>query len=82
MNPEKIQAHLRRQPFQPVRVFLSDGSSHDVRHPELALVTRREVIIASPSSEGQLPEQAVFCDPMHITRIELIDGTIAQQQPK
>ena len=81
MNPEKIQNHLRSEPFRPLRVFMSDGSSYDVRHPELALVTRREVIIALPQSDDELPEQAVYCDPMHITRIELIDGTMAQQQP-
>ena len=75
MSPELIQKHLRRQPFQPFQVFLSDGSSHEVRHPEMALVTRREVVIALPQAAGRLPEEAVYCDPLHITRIEFIDGT-------
>ena len=54
---------------------MSDGSSYEVRHPEMALVTRREVAIAVQPSEGKLPERMVYCDPLHITRIELIDGT-------
>jgi hypothetical protein len=28
---------LRRRPFLPFRVFLSDGSTYDVRHPDQAL---------------------------------------------
>jgi len=75
MSPDRILDHLRREPFRPIRVYLSDGSSYEVRHPELALVTRRELVIALPSAEDRLPERSVFCDPLHITRIEPIDGT-------
>ena len=77
MSPERILEHLRRRPFRPIRIFLSDGSSYEVRHPELALVTRREVVIGLESAEAEVPERSVFCDPLHITRIELIDGATA-----
>jgi hypothetical protein len=43
----------------------------------LALVTRREVVIGLESAEAEVPERSVFCDPLHITRIELIDGATA-----
>ena len=74
MTPESIQEHLRRQPFQPFRVFLSDGSDNDARHPEMVFVMRREVVIALHPRGGQLPDRAVDCDPTHITRIEPING--------
>ena len=74
MSPDRILDHLRRQPFRPIRIYLSDGSSYEVAHPELALVTRREVVIALPRAEGELPERSVFCDPLHVTRIEPVDG--------
>src|ERR1051325_8433462 len=32
----RIKDMLNRQPFQPFRIFLSDGSHHDVPHPALA----------------------------------------------
>ena len=75
MNVNQILEHVRREPFQPIRIYMSDGSSYEVRHPEMALVTRREVVIALPSREAELPERSVFCDPLHVTRIEPIDGT-------
>ncbi len=82
MTPESIQEHLRRQPFQPFRVFLSDGSEYAVRHPEMVFVMRREVIIALPQRAGELPERAVYCDPLHITRIERINGHSAGRGSK
>ena len=48
MTPEAIHKHLRRQPFQPFKIFLSDGAVHEVRHPEMVFVMRREVVIALP----------------------------------
>ena len=74
MTPESIREHLRREPFVPFRVYLSDGSSHEVRHPELVFVMRREVVIALPRPGEEFARHAVYCDPMHITRIEPIDG--------
>ena len=74
MSPDTILKHLRREPFRPIRICLSDGSAYEVRHPELALVTRREVVIALPATQGEVPERSVVCDPLHITRIEPADG--------
>ena len=33
------------------------------------IVTRTDVAIALKVTEGDLPDQMVFCDPLHITRI-------------
>ena len=74
MSPDRIRNHLRREPFLPIRIYMSDGSSYEVRHPEMAVVTRRDVFIALPPLQGDMPERAVFCDPLHVTRIEPIDG--------
>jgi hypothetical protein len=36
-----------RQPFQPVRVTLSSGQSYEIRHPEMALLTRTSLLIGT-----------------------------------
>jgi len=74
MRPEEIRSHVVRRPFQPFRVFISDGSSYTVRHPELIYVGRREAVIAVALGEGDIPEQSAYCDPLHITRIEPLPG--------
>ncbi|MCB9851227.1 MAG: hypothetical protein H6817_11060 [Phycisphaerales bacterium] len=72
MHPVEIREHLRRQPFEPFRVHISDGTHYDVRHPEMAYVTARELYIAVKMAEDDLPEKMVWCDPLHVTRIEHI----------
>jgi len=74
MRAQEIQGHVRKRPFVPFLVFLSDGSSHEVRHQEFILITQREVAIATPSRADEIPERSVYIDPIHITRIEPING--------
>lgn len=70
MQPVEIWAHLRRDPFLPFRVHLSDGSSYDIRHPEMAMLSLIELAIAIEPTNGDIPERMVYCDPLHVTRIE------------
>ena len=58
----------RERPFRPLRIFISDGEAYEVRHPEMMLVTRTKVVIALPNGED-VPENTVYCDPVHITRV-------------
>jgi len=74
MSPNEILAHLRREPFEPFRICLSDGSSYEVRHPENALVTRATIAIALENGDGELPERMVYCDPLHVTRVVPLQG--------
>lgn len=75
MRPDAIRAHLRKQPFRPIRVYVSDESFYDVRHPEMMLVTRTEVVIGLDADDDDIPERSAYCDPIHVTHIEpLHDG--------
>ena len=82
MRPGQIRDHLKIQPFRPIRVHISDGSSYDIRHPEMAYVTASQVMIALEMSEEDLPDKVVFCDPVHITRIEPLDGAKPKRRTK
>src|SRR5438067_2454704 len=44
MAPEELTAALRRQPFVPFRLTLTEGSSYEVHHPELCMAGRRSAI--------------------------------------
>lgn len=78
MRPDEIRAHLHKQPFQPIRVFISDGSYYDVRHPDLMLVSRSEIVIGLNAGRDRLPERNAYLDPIHITRIEPVNGKHAR----
>ena len=80
MTPDTIQKHLLRQPFEPFRVCLSDGASYEVRQPEMVLVMQREVLIALPDSGERFPKNLVYCDLLHITRLEPINGKLPSKK--
>ena len=73
MRPSEILTQLRQQPFVPIRVFMSDGASYDVRHPEMMLVSQSVVAIGMNPGQDDLPERLAYCDPIHVVRIEPID---------
>jgi hypothetical protein len=74
MTPETVQKHLLQQPFRPFRVFLSDGAVYEVRQPEMVFIAQREIIIGLPKPGEKFPRHTVYCDLLHVTRIEPIDG--------
>ena len=70
MRPEKIREALRAVPFRRLRVFLSDGSSHEIPHPEFAVVSAHQLVIASEPNREGVPRRTTAIDPIHVTRIE------------
>jgi hypothetical protein len=80
MTPETIQKHLLHQPFQPFRVFLSDGAAYEVRQPEMVLVLQREVVIGLPKPGEQFARDYVYCDLLHITRVEPVNGSASRKK--
>jgi hypothetical protein len=74
MRSEEIRGHLKRMPFRPIRVFVSDGSAYDIPHPDFMIVSRTEVVVALELGNDDMPERFAYVDPVHITRIEPING--------
>ena len=76
MRPDDVLHLLRAKPFQPFRISLSDGKQYEMRHPEMASVSRSTVLIGIPGPRGPdgPVEHVVTCALMHITRMEVVDG--------
>jgi hypothetical protein len=71
MTYEDMYGATHRQPFEPFRIVLTTGATYDVRHPDLIMVGRREVIIGITNN----PERVVFdrtikVDLLHVVGIE------------
>lgn len=75
MRPQDIHQQVKQRPFVPLRLHLSDGSSFDVRHPELIMVSRTVLALMVSGKGGEaLPERVFMIDPMHVVRLEPING--------
>lgn len=79
MRPEELRALLRRTPYIPIRIHFSDGLTYDIKHPEMAFLTRSTVEIGIEEQEGSGIADAVhYCSLLHIVRVENLNG----QPPK
>ncbi len=52
MRPETIREWLDRTPFQPFEIMLSNGNTHEVRHPEMIVVGKREAVVYTPDNDS------------------------------
>ena len=71
MAPAEILALLRSRPFVPFRVVTSDGTTYDVRHPDLVVVGFATCFIGYPhQSNNQVYERFDIVSTRHIVRLE------------
>ena len=64
MAPIELFRKITLRPFEPFRIVLSDGTGHDVKHPELISVGTRTTIL------GTLGERDLRIDNLHITQLQ------------
>jgi hypothetical protein len=76
MRAEELVELLRRQPFVPLRIHLTDGRTCDIHHPDLVLVLRQRVDIGVPpdSATGVL-DRVEHCSLLHVVRVEELTPT-------
>lgn len=65
MSIEVIREFVRREPFAPLVIRLSNGESHEVPHPECVALTKTKVIVTYPDEE-----RTVHCSLLHVNAVE------------
>jgi hypothetical protein len=74
MSPRDLKDTLRRLPFQPFRIVVTDGASYEIRHPDFLLVGKRTAYVGTASQQGtDIPERVIQVDMLHIIRTEPLD---------
>jgi hypothetical protein len=78
MAPEELRNAVTRSPFEPFRIYLTDGAKYEIRHPDLVMVGRRSVVIGfttrSPAEPRPIYDRYTTVDPLHIVRMEPIEA--------
>jgi hypothetical protein len=69
MTSEDLIELLEERPFVPLRVHLSNGRTHDIRHPEMAIVGQDIIAIGVETNEGSLPRIRLV-SVAHINEVE------------
>lgn len=77
MRPEDLLELIRAKPFEPFRLYVSDGTVFEIRHPDMAITERSKIVVAVPGPDGPdgPAERTVNVALVHITRTEVMNGT-------
>jgi len=70
MNAETIKEYLRREPFEPFVIRMSNGEVHEIRHPECAFVMKTKMIVYYPDED-----RSVTCSFVHINSVEALQAS-------
>lgn len=73
MRPEDLHEFTRNRPFRPYRMYLTDGRSYEIRHPDQVIVLRSRVVVGVGGDNG-VPDHIEHVALIHIVRIEELDS--------
>ena len=82
MRAREILDLQRRRPFSGLRIHVSDGETYEIRHPEQMVVSNTIVHLVMPPIVDGVPDRSVYVDPVHVTRIEPVNGESAAIPPQ
>lgn len=72
MTVQTFRDLLTNRPFRPFRLVMSSGERYEVRHPEMALLTRSDLLIGTEVEDG-VPSEFKICSLLHVATVEPID---------
>ncbi len=72
MTVQTFRDLLARRPFKPFRLVMSSGQTYEVRHPEMAMLTRSDMLVGTNVEDG-VPAEFKICSLLHVATVEPID---------
>jgi hypothetical protein len=70
MTIQTVRDLLVQRPFMPFRLVMSSGQSYEVRHPEMALLTRTEIFVGVGETKEGVPEDFRICSLQNVADIQ------------
>lgn len=74
MTLQTFHELLAQKPFKPFRLVMSSGEAYDVRHPEVALLTRTSLLVGTDVADDGVPAEFHICSLLHVATVEPLAG--------
>lgn len=74
MTIQTFRDLLGQQPFKPFRLVMSSGEKYDVRHPEMAMLTRTSMLVGTDIADDGVPAEFKICSLLHVATIEPLNA--------
>jgi len=81
MKVQAFREMLSRRPFQAVKLTLSSGQVYEIGHPEMAMLTRTDMVVGTDIADDGVPAEFKICSLLHVATIEPLNGTTTQPRP-
>ncbi len=78
MTVQTFRKLLSDHPFKPFRLVMSSGKTYEVRHPEMALLTRTDILVGVDIAEDGVPAEFDVCSLLHVTAIAPLKARTAE----
>jgi hypothetical protein len=56
---------------------MSSGQAYDVKHPEMAMLTRTDILVGIGEADDGVPAEFKICSLLHVTSIEPLNPASA-----
>ena len=80
MTVQTFHDLLHATPFRPFRLVMSSGQSYDVRHPEMAMLTRSDILVGIGDIRDGIPSRFKICSLLHVTAIEPLESSSTESE--
>lgn len=81
MTAQTFRDLLREKPFRPFRLVMSTGQAYEVRQPDLAFLTRSELVVGVGNIRDGIPARFKICSLLHVTAIESLEQAATDTEP-
>jgi hypothetical protein len=80
MTVQNFRELLTAQPFQPFRIVMSSGKAYEVRHPEMAFLSRTSIYVGVDIADDNVPADYRICSLLHVTAIEPLTSVATESK--
>ena len=70
MTLQTFRELLSQRPFVPFRLVMSSGQAYEVRHPEMAMLTKTSILVGIDQTDEGVPAEFKICSLLHVTSVE------------
>ena len=61
---------MTQRPFKPFRLVMSSGERYEVRHPEMAMLTRTSMLVGIGETDEGVPAEFKICSLLRVATVE------------
>ncbi len=80
MTVQTFRDLLAQRPFKPFRLVMSSGQTYEVRHPEMAMLTRTSILVGIDVADDGVPAEFKICSLLHVTAVEPLESATVESR--